>query len=464
MHQQFASYKEQVRRIAQEPQQRQQGQHKDDAPTCGICHKTKFADGCGNLCSYCQTKFCARCGGRVSLRSNSVMWVCNKCRKQQDILTNSGEWFAEQGPKAKPAPLQTALSEPATCADPAGDKKVRSRSQNPLGSSASTAQDNQLPTNTNKGRAAGQADMPSSRSRSEPPRERKTQSLTSDQNGKPGPRAERRRGLPKLQSQPSQEWDPGDARREVRRLVKARSQERSYADLEGSVGELRRTEGEQRAPREEQRNEDNPPHHPVKSQPTEQEKRAHPKAPRLRQAETSVPERQAGEAGTENRTGRRWAEERQTSLESKQQGVMGERTVGGTIGSAVQAPKPNHAFQPPAPGFRVGPAAPTGTPELREPPERDRKLQPSHLEPSSAGVARKAKREKAESMLRNDSLSSDQSECLRPPPPRPYKSKRGGNKRQMSVSSSEEEGGSTPEYTSCEDGEIESISEREKLL
>ncbi|GAA6106451.1 regulating synaptic membrane exocytosis protein 1 isoform X2, partial [Tachysurus ichikawai] len=72
MHQQFASYKEQVRRIAQEPQQRQQGQHKDDAPTCGICHKTKFADGCGNLCSYCQTKFCARCGGRVSLRSNSV--------------------------------------------------------------------------------------------------------------------------------------------------------------------------------------------------------------------------------------------------------------------------------------------------------------------------------------------------------------------------------------------------------
>ncbi|XP_026105817.1 regulating synaptic membrane exocytosis protein 1-like [Carassius auratus] len=63
-------------------------------------------------------------------------------------------------------------------------------------------------------------------------------------------------------------------------------------------------------------------------------------------------------------------------------------------------------------------------------------------------------------MLRNDSLSSDQSESLRPPPPRPYKSKRGGNKRQMSVSSSEEEAGSTPEYTSCEDVEIESVSER----
>ena len=69
--------------------------------------------------------------------------------------------------------------------------------------------------------------------------------------------------------------------------------------------------------------------------------------------------------------------------------------------------------------------------------------------------------EKAESMLRNDSLSSDQSESLRPPPPRPYKGKRGGgNKRQISFSSSEEEGGSTPEYTSCEDVEIESVSER----
>lgn len=66
-------------------------------------------------------------------------------------------------------------------------------------------------------------------------------------------------------------------------------------------------------------------------------------------------------------------------------------------------------------------------------------------------------------MLRNDSLSSDQSESLRPPPPRPYKSKRGvgaGGKRQASISSSEEEGGTTPEYSSCEDAEIQSVSER----
>lgn len=70
LHQQFESYKDQVKKMGEESKQTQD--QKSEAPTCGICHKTKFADGCGHLCSYCQTKFCARCGGRVSLRSNKV--------------------------------------------------------------------------------------------------------------------------------------------------------------------------------------------------------------------------------------------------------------------------------------------------------------------------------------------------------------------------------------------------------
>ncbi|KAM6910110.1 regulating synaptic membrane exocytosis protein 2 isoform 7-T7 [Xenentodon cancila] len=83
-----------------------------------------------------------------------------------------------------------------------------------------------------------------------------------------------------------------------------------------------------------------------------------------------------------------------------------------------------------------------------------------HLDPSSA--VRKSKREKMESMLRNDSLSSDQSESVRPPPPKPHKTKKGGKMRQVSLSSSEEELATTPEYTSCEDVEIESESVSEK--
>ncbi|KAK1894904.1 Regulating synaptic membrane exocytosis protein 2 [Dissostichus eleginoides] len=74
LHQQFESYKDQVKKMGEETKPAQD--MKSEAPTCGICHKTKFADGCGHLCSYCQTKFCARCGGRVSLRSNKVTLAC----------------------------------------------------------------------------------------------------------------------------------------------------------------------------------------------------------------------------------------------------------------------------------------------------------------------------------------------------------------------------------------------------
>ncbi|XP_016110847.1 regulating synaptic membrane exocytosis protein 2-like [Sinocyclocheilus grahami] len=87
--------------------------------------------------------------------------------------------------------------------------------------------------------------------------------------------------------------------------------------------------------------------------------------------------------------------------------------------------------------------------------------QQHHLDPSSA--MRRNKQDKMDSMLRNDSLSSDQSESVQPPPPRPHRSKRLGKLRTMgSFSSSEEELATTPEYTSCEDVELESESISEK--
>ncbi|CAL1538463.1 unnamed protein product, partial [Lymnaea stagnalis] len=60
-----------------------------------------------------------------------------------------------------------------------------------------------------------------------------------------------------------------------------------------------------------------------------------------------------------------------------------------------------------------------------------------HLDPSSAGGGRsRNNRKKLETMLRNDSLSSDPSDCVRPPPPKPHKHKRGKKQRQHSLSSS----------------------------
>lgn len=40
--------------------------------TCQICLKTKFADGIGHICNYCNVRCCARCGGKVTLKSHNV--------------------------------------------------------------------------------------------------------------------------------------------------------------------------------------------------------------------------------------------------------------------------------------------------------------------------------------------------------------------------------------------------------
>uniref|UniRef100_A0A3P8PW87 Regulating synaptic membrane exocytosis 1a n=1 Tax=Astatotilapia calliptera TaxID=8154 RepID=A0A3P8PW87_ASTCA len=375
--QQLSSYRETV--IRQATAAAGSAIHRDDAPTCGICHKTKFADGCGNPCSYCQTKFCARCGGRVSLRSNTVIWVCNNCRKQQEILTKPGEWFT--GPPGKPAGLGSAVSEPSVCQAP-GDKKLRSRSQAPPGSTTAIY-------DPNRPSAPGTAPGTDARSLSEPPRD------TRNGRGGGAGRGERRQGQPRLKTQVSMDRDlRGESRerRESRRLTKGRSLEH---DPVGGVGVRRTEEGDY--------------HH---------------------MDHTGAPPRQAGPVPPGGRghpvgDGAR----------------PGQRTAGGVGGLH------EHALSQQAP-----------PPELREPPDSG----PGSA-PGQGPSVKRTKRDKAESMLRNDSLSSDQSESLRPPPPRPYKSKRGqgaGGKRQTSVSSSEEEGGTTPEYSSCEDAEIESVSER----
>ena len=75
------------------------------------------------------------------------------------------------------------------------------------------------------------------------------------------------------------------------------------------------------------------------------------------------------------------------------------------------------------------------------------------------------RRSTSESIIRNDSLSSDQSECVRPPPPKPYKARTQSGKKlrpYSSLSSSDEDVRSTPECSTEEDLEIESESISEK--
>ncbi|XP_050960281.1 regulating synaptic membrane exocytosis protein 1 isoform X2 [Labeo rohita] len=458
LHQQFESYKEQVRKIGAETK-RQQAVHKDDAPTCGICRKTKFADGCGHLCSYCQTKFCARCGGRVSLRSNNcligkdrVMWVCNLCRKQQEILTKSGEWFSS-GPGGRPLSVGAPLSVPEL----EKDRKLRSRSQAPVANDT-------LPPNAGAGDPTKGADtMPTSRSRSEPPREKKRPVSLHEQNGKVIGRGERRRGPGRLSSQASEDRAPGE-KRDSRRLEKGNSQE--YSENEPTHPERRRRQEEEereRQRREEEyqtryRSDPNLARYPVKPQKEEQEMRMHAKVSKMRQerhhsdlAINEVGLMQDGGEPPGNRMSRQRVannEDRKALLENHRAYSV-DRTVGGGVGLQGSLSKQGHG------GPQVGPPGP---PDLRDGQDWGPK---GHLDPGSAAFLHRAKREKAAEIMRKDSsLSSDQSESLRPPPPRAYRPKRGLNKRQMSISSSEEEGGSTPEYTSCEDVEIESVSEK----
>ncbi|XP_027739953.1 regulating synaptic membrane exocytosis protein 1 isoform X24 [Empidonax traillii] len=497
LHQQFESYKEQVRKIGEEAR-RYQGEHKDDAPTCGICHKTKFADGCGHLCSYCRTKFCARCGGRVSLRSNNedkvyrntvpphcgshssvpvrVMWVCNLCRKQQEILTKSGAWFFGSGPQPSPSQDGT-LSDTATGgrSDAPREKKARlqerSRSQTPLSTAAASSQEISSSTVHSDRRKGAEVSQPamgpdqkqaSSRSRSEPPKERKKAVLVSDQNGK-GLKSERKR-VPKSSLQKEGPTDDRERkeRHEGRRLEKGKSQD--YSDLPEKLEEGKVPDDEKQRKEDEYqtryRSDPNLARYPVKPHPEEQQMRMHAKVSKARHerrhSDVALPHTEMEEAEVpENKLGKRsqlQGTQDRKSLVETQRSYSIDRT--GDVRISVSKQLTNHS--PPTPRHSPVPI------EHVEYKNHDSFIKQSRLDPSSAILMRKAKREKMETMLRNDSLSSDQSESVRPSPPKPHRAKRGGKKRQMSVSSSEEEGASTPEYTSCEDVEIESESVSEK--
>ncbi|XP_042695620.1 regulating synaptic membrane exocytosis protein 2 isoform X24 [Centrocercus urophasianus] len=200
--------------------------------------------------------------------------------------------------------------------------------------------------------------------------------------------------------------------------------------------------------------------YPVKPQPYEEQMRIHAEVSRARHerrhsdvslANTELEDSRISVLRMERPSRQRSVSERRAAMENQRSYSM-ERT------REAQGPSPNRQrttnHSPPTP--RRSPI-PLERPDMRR---SDSLRKQHHLDPNSA--VRKTKREKMETMLRNDSLSSDQSESVRPPPPKPHKTKKGGKMRQVSLSSSEEELASTPEYTSCDDVEIESESVSEK--
>ncbi|XP_024857429.1 regulating synaptic membrane exocytosis protein 2 isoform X16 [Bos taurus] len=481
LHQQFEMYKEQVKKMGEESQQQQE--QKGDAPTCGICHKTKFADGCGHNCSYCQTKFCARCGGRVSLRSNKVMWVCNLCRKQQEILTKSGAWFYNSGSNTPQQPDQKVLRglrneeapqekkaklhEQAQFQGPSGDLSVpaveKSRSH------GLTRQDSIKNGSGVKHQIA--SDVASDRKRSP--------SVSRDQNRRYDQREEREEYSQYATSDsamPRSPSDYADRRSQPEPQFYEESDHINYRDsnrrshrhskeyiVDDKDVESRDEYERQRREEEYQaryRSDPNLARYPVKPQPYEEQMRIHAEVSRARHerrhsdvslANAELEDSRISMLRMERPSRQRSISERRAAMENQRSYSM-ERTREAQGPSSYPQRTTNHS--PPTP--RRSPI-PIDRPDVRR---TDSLRKQHHLDPSSA--VRKTKREKMETMLRNDSLSSDQSESVRPPPPKPHKSKKGGKMRQVSLSSSEEELASTPEYTSCDDVEIESESVSEK--
>ncbi|XP_065483936.1 regulating synaptic membrane exocytosis protein 2 isoform X29 [Caloenas nicobarica] len=481
LHQQFEMYKEQVKKMGEESQQQQE--QKGDAPTCGICHKTKFADGCGHNCSYCQTKFCARCGGRVSLRSNKVMWVCNLCRKQQEILTKSGAWFYNSGTNAPQQPEQEGvrglrneeapqekkakLQEHSQYQGPSGDISTQVSDKNR--SQGLTRQDSikngsgvrhQVTSDTTSDRKRSPSISREQNRRYDQRDERDeySQYATSDSAmpRSPSDYSDRRsqRG-PQLYEEP----ELGDYRDSNRR---SRRRSKEYPVEEEDAQNREEYERQQREEEYQARYRSDPnlARYPVKPQPYEEQMRIHAEVSRARHerrhsdvslANTELEDSRMSMLRMERPSRQRSVSERRAAMENQRSYSM-ERT------REAQGPSPNRQrttnHSPPTP--RRSPI-PLERPDMRR---SDSLRKQHHLDPNSA--VRKTKREKMETMLRNDSLSSDQSESVRPPPPKPHKTKKGGKMRQVSLSSSEEELASTPEYTSCDDVEIESESVSEK--
>uniref|UniRef100_A0A2K6U6B7 Regulating synaptic membrane exocytosis 2 n=1 Tax=Saimiri boliviensis boliviensis TaxID=39432 RepID=A0A2K6U6B7_SAIBB len=474
-------YKEQVKKMGEESQQQQE--QKGDAPTCGICHKTKFADGCGHNCSYCQTKFCARCGGRVSLRSNKVMWVCNLCRKQQEILTKSGAWFYNSGSNTPQQPDQKVLRGLRNEEAPQ-EKKAKLHEQPQF---QGPSDDLSVPA-VEKSRSHGltrqdsikngsgvkhhiPSDIASDRKRS--PSVSRDQSRRYDQREE---REEYSHYATSDSAMPRSPSDYADRRSQHEPQFYEDSDHLSYRDsnrrshrhskeyiVDDEDVESRDEYERQRREEEYQaryRSDPNLARYPVKPQPYEEQMRIHAEVSRARHerrhsdvslANADLDDSRISMLRMDRPSRQRSISERRAAMENQRSYSM-ERTRE-TQGSSSYAQRTtNHS--PPTP--RRSPL-PIDRPDLRR---TDSLRKQHHLEPSSA--VRKTKREKMETMLRNDSLSSDQSESVRPPPPKPHKSKKGGKMRQVSLSSSEEELASTPEYTSCDDVEIESESVSEK--
>ncbi|XP_076330030.1 regulating synaptic membrane exocytosis protein 2-like [Tachypleus tridentatus] len=498
--------------------------------TCELCLKTKFADGIGHICNYCNVRCCARCGGKVTLRSNKVIWVCILCRKKQELLIKTGTWMhgnlgskegsLDQGSGEESTPIKSELT-------PSSDRRMRlerghsSEKENILqpilthpggGQSLPSSRRGSLQRMgssqgrdlkrqfSQEGRPSSEysykvADKPSlergrggsdkSPSQGESRKRRsfheddsrhhregsdrgrhlhKEGARSREHSPEPPTRQERERG--------EQDFESERTRERSRERTREISSERKREERKGSR-ELRRDE---QITRDDIRLREISRDQNIERGQDDRIRVREPSAERSRSYDERRPSRE-----------RRSFEERRPSRENVNQNYEREpqerhrdhehrsrRDMSG-VRHVHPDDKRDSSYRQKLPSsserehYVVKPVVRPSDLESRARPEYI--IRRNHLDPSSASVAttdsrgrsnNNNNRRKIESVVRNDSLSSDQSECVRPPPPKPHKHKRGKKQRQRSLSSSDDEIRSTPEYSSCEEQDIESESVSEK--
>ena len=372
--------------------------------TCQVCLKTKFADGVGHVCNYCNVRCCARCGGKVTLRSNKIIWVCILCRKKQELLIKSGKWMPGGGgggggtQHSDPILRKIELDMAPTPSTPASSSIGPSASISSLFSKA-------LPSVITPSTPLKNPIDPRNLSRSVHSSDRKLVQdyrLYSEKENRPtsslSSHSSFSQGLQRLPRQRSlQQQD--EITRIRPHLSRAASEGGEDMDTPGSYPEVHGMRG----PPANISVPDISPHHLYSSAVRDQH---------LSYGSYSAPEDQ-------------------------HQGYDGSYNLYPRVVISDQEARDQFPVMS----------------------ETEMRIQRSYLDPNIArGVQQ---RKKLDPSFRNDSLSSDQSEYQsRPPPPRPHKHKK--IKQQRSISSSDEEIRSTPDCTSCgEEFESESISEKD---
>lgn len=394
--------------------------------TCQVCLKTKFADGIGHLCNYCNVRCCARCGGKVTLRSNKVIWVCILCRKKQELLIKSGKWMEGGSIQNDPILRKIELDMAPTPSTPASSSIGPSASFSSLLSKAlPSAITPSTPTRPNvrlqQTRIANRSF--DGRSTDYNPyyekENRPTSSLSSVSSMSYGVQR------PMVTRQPGP-YPPSDFRQKMPR-------QRSLNPRDAVIGPRQRR--------------------PLLRTSSEggEDLYDHEQALLLTPSSTVTEPRKlpyGSSYGVQIPMSSSFSYN--PSIRLRRPGLYDN------IGDSYSAPE-DHGREE---SYNLYPRVLVTDQETRDKVTAlDIGMQKALLDPHfTRGVTN---RRKMDSSFRNDSLSSDQSEYQsRPPPPRPHKHRK--IKHQHSISSSDDEIRSTPDCTSCgEEFESESISEKD---